>query len=121
MEGRVQVAPRVIFGPGEAREDWTILRALSERLGVTLLFDSLADLRRRMVDDYPQFGEVDSLPQEQWAEFGVAGKLSGEPITNLIDDFYQTNPIARSSKVMAECSGAYTGAKFGAEATGTNG
>jgi len=121
MEGRVQIAPRVIFGPGEAREDWTILRALSERLGVTLPFDSLSELRRRMVDDYPHLGEVDSLPQEKWADFGVAGKLSGAPITNLIDDFYQTNPIARSSKVMADCSGAYTGAKFGAEATGTNG
>ncbi len=121
MEGRVQVAPRVIFGPGEAREDWTILRALSERLGVTLPFDSLGELRRRMVDDYPHLGEVDSLPQEKWADFGIKGKLSGAPITNLIDDFYQTNPIARSSKVMAECSSAYTGAKFGAEATGTDG
>ena len=121
MEGRVQVASRAIFGPGEAREDWTILRALSEKLGATLPFDSITELRAKMVADYPHLGTVDQVQAEKWADFGVAAKASDAPITNLIQDFYQTNPIARSSKVMAECSSAYDGAKFVAEATGTNG
>ncbi|PCJ40290.1 MAG: NADH-quinone oxidoreductase subunit G [Alphaproteobacteria bacterium] len=121
MEGRVQVAPRVIFGPGDAREDWTILRALSERLGHVLPYDNIAELRAKMIVDHPALAAVDQLPEEPWADFGVAGKASDTPITNLIADFYQTNPIARSSKVMAECSTAYEGAKFVAEATGTNG
>ena len=121
MEGRVQMAPRVIFGPGDAREDWAILRALSEKLGHALPFDTIADLRAKMVADYPHLGQLDQLPNEDWADFGVADKASDAPITNLIGDFYQTNPIARSSKVMAECSDAYVGTKFIAEATGTDG
>ncbi len=121
MEGRVQSAPRVIFGPGDAREDWTILRALSEKLGHPLPFDNIAELRAKMVAEYPHLGKIDIVPNEKWLDFGVAGKASDTPITNLINDFYQTNPIARSSKVMAECSSAYAGAQFGGEATGTDG
>ena len=121
MEGRVQIASRAIFGPGEAREDWAIIRALSERLGSVLPYDSIAELRAKMVAEHPQFLHVDEPPKETWVDFGVAGKVSAGPITNLIDDFYQTNPIARSSKVMADCSGAYSGTKFIAEATGTDG
>ncbi len=123
LEGRVQRAPRVIFGPGDAREDWTILRALSEKLKESgkikqiLPFDNITDLRAEMVAKYPHLGQLDQLPHEKWAEFGVKAKATDAPVTNLIRDFYQTNPIARSSKVMAECSTAYEGAKFMAEAT----
>ncbi|PCI50020.1 MAG: NADH-quinone oxidoreductase subunit G, partial [Alphaproteobacteria bacterium] len=121
MEGRVQRAPRVIFGPGDAREDWAILRALSEKLGVTLPFDTIAELRAKMIADHPHLADVDVVPNEKWPDsknaFGVGAKASDAPITNLIRDFYQTNPIARSSKVMAECSSAYVGAKFVAEAS----
>jgi NADH-quinone oxidoreductase subunit G len=116
LEGRVQMAPRAIFGPGDAKEDWAILRALSEKLGITLPYDTIAELRPRMIADYPHLADVDVVPNEKWAEFGIPGKPSNTPITNLIDDFYQTNPIARSSKTMAECSGAYAGTKFVAEA-----
>ncbi|PHZ85319.1 NADH-quinone oxidoreductase subunit NuoG [Paremcibacter congregatus] len=121
LEGRVQVAPRAIFGPGEAREDWTILRALSEKLGHTLPYDNLAELRNKLVLEFPQVAKVDQLPKEEWADFGVAGTASETPISNIFRDFYQTNPIARASKVMAECSTAYEGAKFVAEAKATNG
>jgi len=121
LEGRVQQAPRAIFGPGEAREDWTILRALSEKLGKTLPYDNLGELRAKMIADYPSFAILDHVPEESWADFGLAGKASDVPITNLIGDFYQTNPIARSSKVMAECSSAYEGTQFVAEAEATNG
>ncbi|VAW04566.1 NADH-ubiquinone oxidoreductase chain G, partial [hydrothermal vent metagenome] len=121
MEGRVQLAQRVIFGPGEAREDWTILRALSERLGHSLPYDNIAELRAKMIAEYPHLAQQDQRPSETWADFGVKAKTSDVPITNLIGDFYQTNPIARSSKVMAECSNAYQGAKFVAEAEAING
>ncbi|WP_339860641.1 NADH-quinone oxidoreductase subunit NuoG [Paremcibacter congregatus] len=121
LEGRVQVAPRAIFGPGEAREDWTILRALSEKLGHTLPYDNLAELRNKLVLEFPQVAKVDQLPKEEWADFGVAGTASETPISNIFRDFYQTNPIARASKVMAECSTAYEGAKFVAEAEATHG
>ncbi len=121
MEGRVQLAQRVIFGPGEAREDWTILRALSERLGHSLPYDNIAELRAKMIAEYPHLAQQDQRPSETWADFGVKAKTSDMPITNLISDFYQTNPIARSSKVMAECSNAYEGAKFVAEAEAING
>lgn len=121
LEGRVQVAPRAIFGPGEAREDWTILRALSEKLGKTLPYDNLAELRSKLVADHPHVAKVDQLPKEDWADFGVAGAASETPISNIFRDFYQTNPIARASKVMAECSTAYEGAKFVAEVEAING
>ncbi len=121
MEGRVQLAQRVIFGPGEAREDWTILRALSERLGHSLPYDNIAELRAKMIAEYPRLAQQDQRPSEAWADFGVKAKTSDALITNLISDFYQTNPIARSSKVMAECSNAYQGAKFVAEAEAING
>jgi len=64
---------------------------------------------------------MDQTPNEAWADFGVAGALSDDPIRNIFRDFYLTNPIARSSKVMAECSTAYEGAKFVAEAEANNG
>jgi len=119
-EGRVQVAERAIFGPGDAREDWTILRALSEKLGQTLNFDSLGELRSKLVAQYPHFAEVDQLPSEKWADFGVSGKLDAAGFENAVDDFYLTNPIARASEVMMECSAVFNN-NDNEEATGTNG
>ncbi|MFC7050550.1 NADH-quinone oxidoreductase subunit NuoG [Emcibacter nanhaiensis] len=120
-EGRVQLAQRAIFGPGDAREDWTILRALSEVLGQTLPFNNLHELRSKLVADYPQFAEIDVKPAAEWADFGVAGDLSAEPLKSAIDDFYLTNPIARASATMADCSATFNGAGVSEEATGTNG
>lgn len=120
-EGRVQVAERVIFGPGDAREDWTILRALSEKLGHTLPFDTIAELRSKLVAEYPNFAGVDQLPTEEWADFGVSGEVDAAPFENAVEDFYLTNPIARASKVMAECSAVFNNNAENEEATGTNG
>ena len=120
-EGRVQQAQRAIFGPGDAREDWTILRALSEVVGQTLPFNNLHELRSKLVADYPQFAEIDVKPAAEWADFGVAGDVSAEPLKNAVDDFYLTNPIARASATMADCSATFNGAGVSEEATGTNG
>jgi NADH-quinone oxidoreductase subunit G len=107
-EGRVQMAARAGFPPGDAREDWAILRALSDVLGKRLPFDSLAELRARLYAAYPHFGRVDQIEagslESVKALAGYNGKTSTEPFKNVIEDFYLTNPIARASAVMAECS-----------------
>ncbi len=109
-EGRVQYSARAAFPKGEAREDWTILRALSALLGKTLPYDDLAGLRARMISDHPSFGQVDYAPGAMDAALfdpgalGVEGALSTAPLTSPIVDFYFTNPIARASRTMAECS-----------------
>ena len=121
MEGRVQIAQRAIFGPGEAREDWTIFRALSELLGKTLSFDNISQLRAEMTKEYPQFATVDAKPSADWAEFGVAGNVSNDGFRHVITDFYGTNPIARSSETMDECRDAMNGTRQEQGATGTDG
>ena len=109
-EGRVQYGRRATFPKGEAKEDWTILRALSGVLGKTLPYDSLGDLRAKMIADHPTFGQVDYAPGAadlagfDPAQLGAQGKVSSEPLRSPITDFYLTNPIARASKTMAECS-----------------
>lgn len=120
-EGRVQIAQRAIFGPGEAREDWTIFRALSEVVGKTLDFDNIVELRAKMNGDHPQFAIIDEKPTAEWAEFGVAGRLSNDGFTLAITDFWGTNPIARSSETMDECRAAMNGDNQTEGATGTDG
>jgi NADH-quinone oxidoreductase subunit G len=109
-EGRVQIANRAVFPKGQAKEDWTILRALSEHLGKTLPYDSLEQLRAKLMRDHPTFGQVDyvaggaSAAGFDVAAVGVAGPVSDAPLKSAVDDFYMTNPIARASVTMAECS-----------------
>ena len=108
-EGRVQVANRAVFPKGEAKEDWAILRALSEHVGARLPYDSLEQLRSRLIADHPSFGQVDHAPgvsgaAPDFAGFGEAGALTDAPFASPVADFYLTNPIARASVTMAECS-----------------
>jgi NADH-quinone oxidoreductase subunit G len=103
-EGRVQRARRAAFPPGQAKEDWTILRALSEVLGQRLPYDDLAAIRRRLVEVAPTFGSLDTITPSAFAPFGVEGAVSNQPFVSSIGDFYLTNAIARASAVMAECS-----------------
>jgi NADH-quinone oxidoreductase subunit G len=116
-EGRVQIANRASFPPGEAREDWAILRALSERLGHKLPFDSLMQLRQRLFVAAPHFASIDMIAEGDLADSlgrlaGLGGEPSREPFRGPIEDFYLTNPIARASGVMAECSAIAHGAKL---------
>jgi len=102
IEGRVQRGERSVFPPGDAREDWTIFRALSAVLGEPLPFDSLPDLRRAMVAEVPALGELGLAPLP-WAPPSLPAKASGA-ISYPIQDFYLTNAICRASPTMQQCS-----------------
>ncbi|WP_374467521.1 NADH-quinone oxidoreductase subunit NuoG [Ferrovibrio sp.] len=109
-EGRVQLGRRAAAPPGEAREDWAIIRALSDVLGQTLPYDNLGMLRRRMLQAAPHFGAVDKITPAAWGNFGAAGTVGDLPFVSPVADFYLTNPIARASTTMAECSALARGA-----------
>jgi NADH-quinone oxidoreductase subunit G len=112
-EGRPQLAMRAAFAPGEAKENWAILRALSAELGATLPWDSLAQLRQALVAAVPHLADIDGVAENTWTAV-PAGKLGKATFRNAVKDFYLTNPIARSSALMAELSAA---AKARAEST----
>jgi NADH-quinone oxidoreductase subunit G len=107
-EGRVQMTNRAGFAPGDAREDWAIVRALSDVLGKKLPFDSLAQLRAALYGDYPHLARIDQILPGGADDVAAAAKLGGRlnkgAFTSPVEDFYLTNPIARASAVMAECS-----------------
>ena len=103
-EGRPQYADRAVFPPGEAREDWAILRALSERLGVKLGYDSLGGLRAALAAAFPHLVKYDVVTPGVFLEPAASGAASAEAFVSPVHDFYLTNPIARASRVMAECS-----------------
>jgi NADH-quinone oxidoreductase subunit G len=107
-EGRVQMANRAAFPPGDAREDWAILRALSGVLGHTLPYDSLPQLRQALFAAHPHFMRLDQIAAGDAADIGKLAKLGGTadkaPLASSVGDFYLTNPIARASATMAECS-----------------
>jgi NADH-quinone oxidoreductase subunit G len=121
-EGRVQMANRAVFPKGEAREDWAILRALSEKLGAVLPYDTLAQLRQRLFTEHPTFGQIDYAPGAATAgKFKLSaikakGKAADAPFVAPVRDFYLTNPIARASVTMAECSALAAGRSVSAVA-----
>lgn len=107
-EGRVQMGNRAAFAPGEAREDWAIIRALSDVLGRKLPFDSLGELRAKLYAAHPHFAAVDEIAAGSSDEIAAlaqkAGAMAKSVFASPVKDFYLTNPIARASAVMAECS-----------------
>jgi NADH-quinone oxidoreductase subunit G len=117
-EGRVQRTRRAVFPPGEAREDWAILRALSGALGLALPYDDLAALRRALVAANPVFGAIDAAPRSAWGAFGKEGSIDAAAFAYPIRDFYRTDAISRASPTMAECA-AQLGSPEGK--TGTDG
>ncbi|MGR3467440.1 MAG: NADH-quinone oxidoreductase subunit NuoG [Shimia sp.] len=100
-EGRPQLALRAGFAPGEAKENWAILRALSAELGQTLPFDSLAQLRQALVEAVPHLAEIDEVPENAW-QLTEGGDLGSGDFTYALEDHYLTNPIARASQLMGE-------------------
>jgi len=111
FEGRVQRAERAAFPPGDAKEDWAILRALSDVLGKRLPYDNLVQLRKAIIANAPHFAETGKAPVHQgadptiWNAIGADGPLEiSVPLTSPITDYYLTNPIARASETMALCS-----------------
>ena len=107
-EGRAQMANRAAFPPGEAREDWAIVRALSDVLGRKLPFDSLAQLRQAISRAAPHLMRIDQIEPGKADDVkllaGKGGSVDKAAFKPAIEDFYMTNPIARASAVMAECS-----------------
>ncbi|RXT55176.1 NADH-quinone oxidoreductase subunit G [Bosea sp. Tri-44] len=112
-EGRVQMAARATFPPGDAKEDWAILRALSASLGKPLPFDSLGALRRELYAAHPHFAAVDAVAEGDRSGLaklaGQGGATEKAGFAPAVSDFYTTNPIARASAVMAECSALASG------------
>jgi len=103
LEGRVQRSDRATFPPGDAREDWAILRALSDVLGHKLPFDSFEELRAKMAADVPALGH-EGLATFPWAPPKLEPKASGAMAGYPIKDFYLTNAICRASPTMQRCS-----------------
>jgi NADH-quinone oxidoreductase subunit G len=102
-EGRVQFSDKAVFAPGDAREDWTILRALADALGVSVGFDSFAELRAAMIAEVPALGQEGLASYGALPKPGKGAKPKGK-IAYPIKDFYLTNPIARASLTMQRCS-----------------
>ncbi len=100
-EGRPQLAMRAGFAPGEAKEGWAVLRALSSELGATLPWDSLAALRTALIAAHPHLGQIDVLAENAWDALPVKA-MGKADFRNIFNGFYLTNPIARASTVMGE-------------------
>ncbi|MCF2872123.1 NADH-quinone oxidoreductase subunit NuoG [Octadecabacter sp. G9-8] len=103
-EGRPQLAMRASFAPGEAKENWAILRALSAEMGAQQPWDSLAGLRTAMIGAVPHLAQVDAVAENEWQPV-KPGKLGKATFRTAVKDFYLTNPIARASQLMGELSG----------------
>jgi NADH-quinone oxidoreductase subunit G len=106
LEGRVQRAKRAVFPPGQAKEDWAIIRALSDALKMPLPYNTLAELRARMEQEAPHFSRIGEIVPAPWAPFKHSGyfKISDAAFDEFIPNFYMTDPISRASKTMAECT-----------------
>ncbi|MDX2223685.1 MAG: NADH-quinone oxidoreductase subunit NuoG [Rhodospirillaceae bacterium] len=102
-EGRPQVALRAAFPPGEAREDWKIVRALSAALGRTLPFDDIEALRAAMFKAAPMLAATDQITPAAWSRFGVEGPVAATGFDYPVKNYYMTDPISRASRTMAQC------------------
>ena len=102
-EGRPQQAFRAIFPPGDAKEDWAILRALSGALGNPLPYNDLDGLRDAMEAAVPHLGNIDVCAEAEWGSFGTEGEMDDAPFASAFANYYHTNAIARASATMAQC------------------
>jgi NADH-quinone oxidoreductase subunit G len=119
-EGRPQRGRLAVFPPGEAKEDWKIVRAVSEAVGHKVPLDTLAQVRGRMAEIAPHLAEIDVVTLAPWEEFGDGGGDLGDArFTSPVEDFFRTDPISRASAVMAEVSALHSGNDI--RATGTDG
>jgi NADH-quinone oxidoreductase subunit G len=100
----VQRSLKAVSPPGEAKEDWKIIRALSEKLGLSLPYNTLEEVRARLVALNPLFDELDVIQRAQWVDFSYEGVVSSDPFKPVIKNFYMTDPISRHSITMAKCT-----------------
>jgi NADH-quinone oxidoreductase subunit G len=122
-EGRPQLTARAVFPPGDAREDWKILRALSAVLGKTLPFDTLQQLRAKLFDAHPHLALLDQIDPADATSITRLARQAAKPgkerFARALADFYLSNPIARASAIMATLSALHAGVRD--KATGTDG
>ena len=118
-EGRVQVTNRAVFPPGDAKEDWAIIRALSGAIGKPLPFNSLTQLRAAIYGDFPHLARIDQIAPGSAADIAKLGKAAikskSAPFGSAVPEFYLSNPIARASAVMGECAATAAGLRQAAE------
>jgi len=117
-EGRVQQTRLAVFPPGDAKEDWAIVRALSGALGKALPYDNLSQVRARMAGINAVFATQDQIQPAAWTEFGSMGTLMAKPLASIVRNYYMTDPISRASETMAACTAEILGDQ---ERTGTDG
>ncbi len=118
-EGRAQLARLATYPPGEAREDWKIIRALSAALGKALPFDTLQQVRARMTEINANFADTGVVAAAPWGTFGKEGQLDPAPFASRLANFYMTDPISRASPTMAKCTEVFVNS--GQRRTGTDG
>ncbi len=118
-EGRAQLARLATYPPGEAREDWKIIRALSAALGKALPFDTLQQVRARMTEINANFADTGVVAAAPWGTFGKEGQLDPVPFASRLANFYMTDPISRASPTMAKCTEVFVNS--GQRRTGTDG
>jgi NADH-quinone oxidoreductase subunit G len=107
-EGRPQRGLLAVFPPGEARDDWRIIRAFSELVGHRLPYDSLDAIRARLVEANPIFGVIGQItPAEPGAPFAAEGPIANTPFVYPVSNYYQTDPISRASPTMAACTATF--------------
>lgn len=108
-EGRVQLAKRAVFPPGQAKEDWKIIRALSDYLGQPLAYNTLSELRAQIRETWSSFEDIDVPMQDFWIPFGDKAKATSMPFVSSVADYYRVDAITRASQVMKECSETFGG------------
>jgi len=111
IEGRPQHTRQAIFPPKDAREDWKIIRALSEFMEKYVTYSDISEIRKRLADVNPIFKHIDEVQPSKWEEFAKSGKVNKIPFKLPIENFYMTDIITRSSAVMAKCTEAFSGQK----------
>lgn len=118
IEGRAQLGRLAVYPPGDAREDWKIVRALSQVVGKKLPYDTLEQLRKRLYGINPRFQRIDQIQPVKWQSFGEPGLVQATPFKNPIENYYMTDPISRASATMAHCTEAFVAKP---QRTGTHG
>lgn len=119
-EGRAQLGRLAIFPPGDAKADWSILRALSESVGKKLGFDTIEQLRRKLYQAFPRFQRLGVVEPAAWTSFGSQGEVGRDHFRPTISNYYMTDPISRASATMAQCTERFVQPAAGGK-TGTHG
>ena len=119
-EGRVQRTRLAVFPPGEATEDWKAFAAIAGALGKPLPYNTVSQIRARLVEVNGLFAHVDTVTAAAWGPFGQEGPVTTAPFTSILDSFYAVDPISRASKTMAQCQAAF-GEDNSQRKTGTHG